>query len=296
MTPRGYDRYMVKIGIGTHPKFARLTDAEFRAHVVGVLAVAASATERGCLMVGHLPAEPIDIAATAGVTEKAARSAMAKLEAVGVLQRDDEHGCLRVHDWHEINPPPGSSTDRMRRHRASQTNGGGDVDVTPGVTEASHRPSQSVTNPSNCPSPEVEVEVEELLTAKAVSVAAAPPPDGDLEDHVAYLAHLASSLIRTTHGYSAKSKEARPIKAWHDACRAMIVLDGFTAEQIEYAIRWVCKHHYWSRRIRSMTRLRSEMEQVVDEIRKQRDSNVVPMRGRRENASDWLRQIDGEAS
>ncbi len=36
MARRAFDRYMLVIGLGTHPKLADLTDGEFRAHVVGV--------------------------------------------------------------------------------------------------------------------------------------------------------------------------------------------------------------------------------------------------------------------
>lgn len=115
MSPRKFSRYMVEIGMGTNPKLARLTDSEFRAHVVGVLAVAAMATPRGCLLVGKLPAEPVDIAAAAGVPEKVAASALRKLEQVGILEPDETLKCLRIHDWDDINPSPGA--ERTRRWR-----------------------------------------------------------------------------------------------------------------------------------------------------------------------------------
>lgn len=162
MAPRGYDRYMIAHGMGTHPKLARLTDSEFRAHVVGVLAVAAMAPVRGRLLVGPLPAEPADIAIAAGVTKRVASSALRKLEAVGVLRRDEEHDCLRVHDWEDINPPPGSSTERMQRHRARQRDEISDGAASHRVTETSRAALLEVEG-------EVEVEVEGEVPASTTS-------------------------------------------------------------------------------------------------------------------------------
>lgn len=121
MSPRrAFDRYMVQIGMGTNPKLAPLTDSEFRAHVVGVLAIAASAPFRGCLLVGDSRADARHIALTAGVTERVAKSAVTKLCNVGVLFEDPEFGCLRVHDWDEINPQPKAdptAAERQQRWR-----------------------------------------------------------------------------------------------------------------------------------------------------------------------------------
>src|SRR4051812_41348783 len=99
MTRRKFDRYMVVSGAGRHVKFARLTDAERCAHFLGVLSIAAQAPIRGRLLVGDQDAEAVEIAHEAGVTEKVAASALAKLKAVGVLVRDEDDDCWRVHDW-----------------------------------------------------------------------------------------------------------------------------------------------------------------------------------------------------
>ena len=136
-------------------------------------------------------------------------------------------------------------------------------------------------------------------SAKAEAVPASPAQTDDervVQEKAAYLAHLLSSEVRTARGVDAHSREALPVRAWHLAARAMMTLDGYSAEQIEFAIRWVCRHHYWSHRVRSMPRLRSEMAQVVKEIREQRDGHPRPrLRAVRENASDLLRAIDGGA-
>jgi len=165
----------------------------------------------------------------------------------------------------------------------------------PGFSHSGNGGSSTPTPRHATPTPSHEA------SAKADAVAAAPPLDAEdlvLGETVAHLCHLMSSEVRTAHGIAEKSREALPVKGWKDSCRAMLTLDGYTSEQIEFAIRWVCRHHYWRRRVKSMTRLRSEMEQVVKEIREQRERGaaVVPIRGRRENASDLLRALDGGAA
>lgn len=135
MSRRAFDRYMVQIGMGTNAKLGELTDSEFRAHVVGVLAIAAASPYRGCLIVGSLRATPKHIALAAGVTERVARSAVTKLCEAGVLFEDLDLGCLRVHDWDEINPAPKvdrTAAERQRRWR--ERNAARNGSVTAGVT------------------------------------------------------------------------------------------------------------------------------------------------------------------
>lgn len=138
---------MVATGAGTHIKFARLTDAERCAHFLGVLSVASQAPVRGCLLVGDQEAEAIEVAREAGVPEKVAASTLRKLQAVGVLVRDDDLDCWRVHDWEDVNPEPKpdpTNAERQARYRARRkarnggsnstsngtSNGGGNTDET----------------------------------------------------------------------------------------------------------------------------------------------------------------------
>lgn len=122
MAPKGYDRFMVHVDIGTEEKFATLTDSEFRCHVAGILPIAAKSPVRGHLIVGDVEAQPVHIARRAGgkVTERVVRSTIAKLAEVGVLVREDELGCWRVHNFDVHNPPPKkdpTAAERARRYR-----------------------------------------------------------------------------------------------------------------------------------------------------------------------------------
>ncbi len=172
---------MLVIGLGTHPKLADLTDGEFRAHVVGVLAVAAMAEPRGLLLVGKLPAEATHIARAAGVPLRVAKAAMAKLEAVGILEHDHSYGCLRVHDWADWNPKPdGTATERKRRQRDRDRDmDPSHADVTRDMAVMSRDVTANVTlSPSLPPHPPLTpVEGEEEAEEKEKSTPLSGKPD-----------------------------------------------------------------------------------------------------------------------
>lgn len=115
-----YDRFMVHVDVGTDEKLADLTDPERLCHIAGVLAVAAKSPIRGRLLVGDVVATPNHVAKRAGVSTRVAASTLRKLQAVGVLVRDDEYDCLRVHNWERFNPPPkrdSTAAERQQRRR-----------------------------------------------------------------------------------------------------------------------------------------------------------------------------------
>lgn len=119
---RSFDRVMVAMHIGSHPKFARLTNSELLCFITGVLPVAQQSLFRGRLLVGDQHATPEDISAQTGrrVSPAAVRKTLHKLIEVGALVEDDETGALRVHDFEQWNPAPRvdrTNADRQRRYR-----------------------------------------------------------------------------------------------------------------------------------------------------------------------------------
>ena len=131
MSPRAFNRYMLVIGMGRNRKLVPLTDSEFRAHVAGVLSLAAQAPIRGYFLVGDQEPTPEHVANEAGgkVTARVARSAIAKLKAEGILEYDDDLDAWFVHDWDAVNPSPTKDTTgaerqrRFRERRAAARNG-----------------------------------------------------------------------------------------------------------------------------------------------------------------------------
>lgn len=206
-----------------------------------------------------------------------------------------------INDYNEFNPTRKSVESRRadkaaagKKGAAARWGNGKPMAGANGTTVAE-------LNPSECTRPDPTR--PEDLSANADSPAAAPQDEPQTDPVIDDLCRLMSSEVRSAHGIAAGSSVARVTKGWRDATRSMLNRDGYSQQQIEYAIRWVCKHHYWKQRVRSMPRLRSEMEQIVNEIREQqqgRVAQVVPI-GRKPNASDLLRTIhanqdEGEAS
>lgn len=50
---------------------------------------------------------------------------------------------------------------------------------------------------------------------------------------------------------------------WWAACDRLMRLDGYTAEQIEWMIRWATAHEFWAANIRSMPTLREKFSTLV---------------------------------
>lgn len=133
MSPRKFDRYMVQLGIGRNRKLLPLTDSEFRAHIAGVLAIAAQADPRGYLLIGTEEATPTEVANEAGgkATPRVAAAAIEKLKARGVLEWDQDQGAWHVHDWEELNPAPRHDPTAAKRQAARRRNDARHGPVTP---------------------------------------------------------------------------------------------------------------------------------------------------------------------
>jgi hypothetical protein len=163
--PRRFDRFMVDVEIGRSLKLARLTVPERLCHIVGVLAVAAKAPVRGCLLVGEHEATAAEVALQSSVSVAVARSTLSKLQDAGVLERDEELDCWRVHDWSDYNPEPkrdATNAERQRRYRERRNARRNAVTPVTGNGSVTARNAR-----------EVEVEVEAPLG----------PPEGEALDN-----------------------------------------------------------------------------------------------------------------
>lgn len=246
MTPRGkFDRYMVVAGAARHAKFRRLTTNERHAFFLGVLSLAAQAPIRGCLLVGDLEANEEDVAGEADVSVKDARSALEKLRQVGILYRDEELGCERVHDFSEWNPEPKrdpTAAERQRRHRERLQARHGDVTV---------RDDRDGNGESRV---EVEVEVEDPVT----------PPRGQREngrliafrrrpvpDDVRTLAEaiLADFNQQAGTNYGAYTGEQRPSEDLKRILGAVSdATPPLTLAEAARITRWRLQHPFWTGR------------------------------------------------
>lgn len=138
---RAFPAFMLDVEIGGSLKLVGLTDGEWRAHVGGVLPIAAKSPIRGRLLIGDLRAGPEHVAAQARVRPIVARRALEKLRGVGVIVNDLEYDCERVHDFEAWNPAPKvdrTAAERQQRRRDRLRDEAA-------VTDASRRDSHGVT-------------------------------------------------------------------------------------------------------------------------------------------------------
>jgi hypothetical protein len=172
---KAFDRFMLEVEISSNAKVGRFSDPEFRCLVTGVWALAAKAPIRGCLLVGDIEAEPTDIARQARCSTATARRTMDKMRHLGMLERDEELGCERVHHWDEINPPPKTdrtAAERQARRRERLKTKRDDRDGHGSVTALSRRDSRL----GHAHEVEVEAEEEKNCSGGAPSEMEREPP------------------------------------------------------------------------------------------------------------------------
>lgn len=145
MSRRVFPAFMVDTEIGGNLKLIGLTDSEFRAHVAGVLPIAAKSQIRGRLLIGDLPASADHVAAQARVKPAVARSALKKLRDVGVVVHDSEFGCERVHEFEDWNPAPKTDRTAAERQQRRRDRLRAERDDHASVTAASRRDRHGVT-------------------------------------------------------------------------------------------------------------------------------------------------------
>lgn len=155
-----FDRLMLDVEIGGNLKLIGLTDSEFRAHVAGVLSIAAKSPIRGRLLIGDQPAGAEHVAAQARVKPAVARSALAKLRSVGIVIPDLEFDCEQVHDFEAMNPAPKTDRTAAERQQRRRDRIRAERDGHADVTAASRRDVTPIT-------PTKRREVEEECVSRA---------------------------------------------------------------------------------------------------------------------------------
>lgn len=94
------------------------------------------------------------------------------------------------------------------------------------------------------------------INTSSSSDADAPDPEG-FSDDVIRLCELLASLIRL-NGNNVKTVG----KGWWTSCDRLIRIDGYTAQQIEWVMRWSQSNEFWQGNILSMPKLREKFDQL----------------------------------
>lgn len=257
MSRRKFDCYMVHVDIGSHAKLAHLTDSEFRATVAGVFPLAATSPVRGSLLVGDLHVQPVHVSRKSGVTVRVAKAAMDKLRAVGLIVRDDELECERVHDFDDWNPAPKDDTTgaarqaRYRERLRNQALNHADVtptsrrNVTANVTasHADETPPRAIAHARIPEGVEGEGEVEGEATTEDASHPCRTVPARPSGDHNGRSDDPVVKELFCLWQEQCGHPKARFTLERRKALRARLK-QGYTPQQLEDAIRGAAKAAY----------------------------------------------------
>lgn len=116
----GFDAFLVPHDRGTDRRWRRLSVPERWCAVFGVEAVASKAPERGCLLIAEgVHAEPEDFAEQAGVPLAVARSTIAKMRRLRLVEQHDDDVWV-ITDWHERQREPRRKPSDSREARRAR--------------------------------------------------------------------------------------------------------------------------------------------------------------------------------
>ncbi|WP_157509475.1 hypothetical protein [Glaciibacter superstes] len=132
---------------------------------------------------------------------------------------------------------------------------GGHVGESPGE---SHRPFPTLPSPS-LPSP---VNKTSSSDAEASDVES-------FSDEVKRLCELLAELVRG-NGH----KVGVVGKTWWASCERLMRLDGYSAAQIEWLIRWATANEFWQANVRSMDTLRKQFSRMKLQALAERDKQA----------------------
>lgn len=118
----------------------------------------------------------------------------------------------------------------------------------------------SERNPSQLPSDsDTQYRAEQSSTEQSsTSTSDADASDGgEFAPDVIRLCSLLAELV-ASNGHPVKTVGP----TWWNACERLFRLDGYTADQVEWVMRWATANEFWSSNIRSMPKLREKFSEL----------------------------------
>ena len=207
------------------------------------------------------------VAEMLGVTSRAVLKAMKTLEEMGVIRRERRYieGGFRTSDRtviirNYVNDVPVTQVNDVHVSHVNESHvNESHVNLTTGLPEpGSGQRELTFSRSTSCHS---------VFTSEAAFAASRPDVKHLLE-------LLDSEIIR--NGGRAPKRTKKNI----DAARLMIDRDGYTADQIERAIRWCQDHEFWRSVILSMSNLRENYEKLRAQAARERAQQTPkPTRG-----------------
>lgn len=190
-----------------------------------------------------------------GISEKQARSAIRRLEALGLLISCQPDAYRRT-KWYRIDydspilaDPPSARAGRSSSPR--------------GQMEAPKRADGSAPE-GRCISTEITSETtQEITSSPTMEIVRVDPETEQRLSESRRLADLLADLIETNG-----AQRPRVSQKWILTIDRMIRIDGRSPEQIERAIRWATSHDFWASNVLSPDALRRHFDRMALQARR----------------------------
>lgn len=214
------------------------------------------------------------IAEEAGVSERTARSALQELEMLGVVERIARRG------------KEGRATSRTNAyvlHPNGRYEEPADVAVrSKGPAKGPATSDEGTGNSEHLSLYKAEIEEAERGTSDVASDAL--PPKYKPEVY-----HLCNVLVE--HVRANGHKVGVVGETWWSACDRLMRLDGYSAEQIDWMIRWATTDEFWQANIRSMPKLREKFSTLVLQAKREAKPKQVAPADRFASTVDMGRRL-----
>lgn len=193
------------------------------------------------------------IAEESGLSERTVRRMMGHLEELGVVERRARRGG---------EGRANSKTDAYTLHPNGRHEGSDNL------SGRSERPDTEgrATGQELQATPLIEVDREEVDRDTSDVASDALPTEFSAEIY-----RLCDVLAEAVKGNGHKVGAVG--KTWWSACDRLMRLDGYTAQQIDWMIRWATSNEFWAANIRSMPTLREKFSTLV--LQAKRDTQRV---------------------
>jgi N-terminal phage replisome organiser (Phage_rep_org_N) len=251
MSRRGFDSMLVEIKLGGNRKFRRLSPPERWCAVFGVWAIAAQSPVRGTLLIAEgVAAVDEDFAAEADVTVAVARSTLAKMRELRMLEQDED-GVECVHDWdkHQPEPRPSETPEERRRRKREQRERERSPAGYDDVTRDSAEGHDDVTTRSRSRSRSRRGRGTDQQTASI----------DPREEVIGLCNRLADGIKRNDPKWTGNPAA----KVWVDEMRKLLDIDGRSVDEVECVIDWCETDSHARSTVLSPLKLRKRFTELV---------------------------------
>lgn len=190
-----------------------------------------------------------------GISEKQARSAIRRLEALGLLISCQPDAYRRT-KWYRIDYDSPILADPSSAQEGASRSPGGQMDP-PRRADGSAQEGRCIRTETTAES------TQEITTSPTMEIARRDPEAEQRLSDCQRLADLLADLIEANG-----AQRPRVSQRWIQTLDRMIRIDGRSSEQIDRAIRWATSHDFWASNVLSPDALRRHFDRMALQARR----------------------------